>query len=113
MKSKLKRIPRNYDGKHPTGRAIKDLLPQIADNFFKGMSFKKDPIFEKWKELMGEKLSSMAIPVDFKNQILYVQVKNSSLYSILRNQQKEMLLKKLKESLPNIMIENIVFHIGV
>lgn len=113
MKEKFKRIPRNYDGNRPTGREIKDLLPQLAQHLFKGMDQKRDPIFNKWKELMGEKLAPMAVPVDFKNQTLYVQVKNSSLYSILKNQQKEMLLKKLKESLPTIPIENIVFHIGV
>ena len=113
MKEKIKRIPKNYDGNKPTGRKIEDLLPQMAQHLFQGLEKNRETIFQAWNEILGEKLSPMAIPVDYKNNILYIQVKNSSLYSILKLQQKAMLLKKIKESLPNVPIENIVFHIGV
>lgn len=92
---------------------MSSLLPQVLENLSKRINDKEEVVFQAWNQIVGDKIGSMATPKQFKDNILFVSVKNSSLYSILKTQQKDLLLKKLKQKVPSVKIQNIVFHIGV
>lgn len=113
MAKKIKRIPKNYDGNLPTGRTINQLLPSVLEGISDGAHCKKELVEKTFFELVGGKYSPMIKVTGFADKVLFVSVKNSSLYSILKCQQKEVLLKKLQMKLPALEIQNIVFRLGV
>jgi len=54
----------------------------------------------------------MTQAISFEKRSLVVKVRNAALYSILVQQEKEKLLKKLQKKFPEAKIKNIIFRIG-
>ena len=50
--------------------------------------------------------------ISFEKNILYVEVKSSTLYSILSLHEKERILKLMQEKFSKEVIKNIIFKIG-
>ncbi len=112
MRKKLRRIPRYYEGKMPTGRTIKNLLPYILQQVGETYKDRPDLVVNAWPEIVGEKIAPMTKAVSFSNQVLHVKVKNSTLLSLLVTYEKQRLLNLLKEKFPAVEIREIVFRIG-
>jgi hypothetical protein len=106
------RTPRNYDGIQPTGKHIKQLLPEILKQVGEIYQDRPDLILAAWPEVVGERFAPMAQAVSFNSGILMVKVKNSTLHSVLSQEQKPRLLKSLREKFPSVAIRNIMFRIG-
>ena len=102
-----KRLPRHDLGVANPSKKMADLLPQILSDL-KPSDCKKQ-IFQYWNELMGEKMSLMALPTSFTDGVLTVKVKNSTFYALLVTHEKQRLLKKLQEK---FSIRNLVFRVG-
>jgi len=68
-------------------------------------------ICSSWAELIGHKLSSMAEPLSFEQGLLVVNVKNSTLYSLLETYEKPKLLERLRRRFPTLTIKSLIFRL--
>jgi hypothetical protein len=91
---------------------IGSLLPKVLLNIEK--KYRKNPrsIIEAWPKVIGEKLASMTRVVSYNEGILIVKVKSSTLYSLLNNYEKEILLKKLQKKFSKEIIHKLIFKLG-
>ena len=108
----MKRIPKSYDGNKPTGRHLRDLLPEIMTQITGKVDENPREILDAWAQTVGPKISKMARAVSFESGVLKVKVENSTLYSLLTLHEKERLLNELRKQFPKITIRNILFRIG-
>lgn len=106
------RTPRYYDGTSPTGKEIKKLLPHLLGKIGESQENRHDLILASWAELIGKKLAPYAEATSFRDGVLTVKVKNSTLYSLLSQHEKQRLLKSLQEKFPSVTIKNLIFRIG-
>ena len=108
----MKRIPKHYNGNKPTGRHLKDLLPEIMTQITGKVDENPREILDAWVQTVGPKISKMARAVSFESGVLKVKVENSTLYSLLTLHEKERLLSELRKQFPKVTIRNILFRIG-
>lgn len=106
------RTPRNYDGTQPTGKLLRQLLPELLGQIGASHQERPDLILAAWAQVIGERLSPMTQAVSFHEGILTVKVKNSTLHSLLSQHERPRLLRSLREKFPNAKIHNIIFRIG-
>lgn len=106
------RTPRHYDGTKRTAKEIKRLLPELLGKIGESQENRHDLILAAWRELIGSKLAPYAEAASFRDGILTVKVKNSTLYSLLSQHEKPRLLKSLQEKFPSVTIKNLIFRIG-
>jgi hypothetical protein len=112
MVRKLRRKSRNYDGTDPTGYRLKDVLPVVLRNIGGVYGERGDLVLAAWPEIIGQQLAAMTEAVSFKDGLLMVNVKNSTLFTLLRNHERERLLKSLRNKFPKTKINNIFFRMG-
>lgn len=95
-----------------TNKLVKDFLPDFLQDIEK--KYLKSPklVIEYWPKIIGKRLAPMTKVISFENNILYVSVKNSTLYSILTLHEKERILKLLQEKFSRDAIKNIIFKMG-
>jgi hypothetical protein len=108
----FKRTPRHYDGTDRTGKEISTLLPELLQKVTSHFQDRPDLILLAWPEVIGEKLSAMTKAVSFVGGVLTVRVHNSSLYSLLVQNEKERLRDLLQKKFPSVLIRTIVFRLG-
>lgn len=106
------RTPRQYDGTRATSHRLTDLFPLVLAKIGEVYQQRADLILAAWPDIMGVKLATMTQAVSFTDGILVVKVKNSTLHSLLSQQEKLRLLNVLRKKFPNVEIKNIYFRIG-
>jgi len=106
------RKPKNYDGPGVTTRRISDLLTNALSKIGQSYQGRPDLLLSSWPDIIGSKFSSMTEAVSFQDGILYVKVKNSTLYSLLNQNDKPRLLNLLRKRFPQMSIKTIVFRMG-
>ncbi|WP_194846935.1 DUF721 domain-containing protein [Candidatus Neptunochlamydia vexilliferae] len=106
----MKRTPRNYDGSKPTGKEVKELLPGMLAKLSAKCDYKPLQILEAWPEIVGERIGKMTRAVSFDEGVLRVQVKNSTLYSLLVEHEKRRLVTEFQKRFP--AVRDIWFKIG-
>lgn len=107
-----KRTPKNYDGTRVTNHPFRDLLSSVLTQIGERHKARPDLLLAAWPEVIGTKLAGMTQAVSFFDEVLVVKVRNSSLHSLLSQNEKQRLLKALREKFPNVPIKNILFRIG-
>lgn len=109
---RIHRTPRGYDGPGVTTHKVGDLLTNVLATI--GDSFKERPdlLLAAWPEIIGQKLAPMTQAVSFCEGVLLVKVKNSTLYSLLNQNDKLKILNSLRQKFPKMQIKNVVFRIG-
>ena len=95
-----------------TNKHLKDLLPSALREIDGRRNERPDLILEGWGLVIEEKWRPMTQAISFEKGQLVVKVKNAALYSVLVQQEKEKLLKKLQGKFPEVEIKNIIFRIG-
>jgi len=95
-----------------TNKHLKDLLPSLLREIDGKRNERSDLILEGWAQIVDEKWRQMTQAISFEKGVLMVKVRNAALYSVLVQQEKEKLLKKLQEKFPEAGIKNIIFRIG-
>lgn len=107
-----KRNAKNYDGTGVTTRRVGEVLPLVLAQI--GDSFKDRPdlILASWPEIIGPKLSSMTQAESFRDGVLVVKVKNSTLHSLLNQHERGKVLASLRQKFPRVNIINVIFRIG-
>lgn len=107
-----RRRPRNYDGPEITTYRLHDLMPVVLGKISETFADRPDLVLAAWPDVIGPRLASMTQAVSFNNGILTVKVKNSSLYSLLCQNDKAKLVQSLRGKFPKIQIKTILFRIG-
>lgn len=112
MASFYRRNSKNYDGTAVTTHRVGDVLPAVLAKI--GDSFKDRPdlILASWPEVIGAKLAPMTQAESFVEGVLVVKVKNSTLHSLLSQQEKGRVLASLRQKFPRVNIINVIFRIG-
>jgi hypothetical protein len=95
-----------------TNKHLKDLLPSMLRKIEDRRNDRPDLILEGWSQIVDEKWRPMTQAISFEKGVLMVKVKNTALYSLLVQQEKEKLLCKLQDKFPEVEIKNIIFRIG-
>lgn len=106
------RTPRNYDGTQVTTHRLHDILPNVLTKISAVHHQQSDLILAMWPELIGPQLAGMAQAVSFVEGVLVVRVKNSTLHSLLSQNEKPRILGLLRKKFPQVEIKTISFRIG-
>lgn len=112
IRENMQRTPRNYNGTARTTKELKTVLSGVLKNVRKKQSINPQQIVSAWPSIVGEKLAPMAQAEAFEEGVLFVKVSNSTLYSLLAQNEKGNLLKKLRAQFKNTEIKNIIFRRG-
>jgi Dna[CI] antecedent, DciA len=107
-----KRTPKNYDGTGVTTHRVSDLLSKVLSKIGDSYKDRPDIILASWPDVIGQKLAPMTEAVSFKDGILTVKVKNSTLHSLLTQYDKPRILNSLRHKFPSADVKNVVFRIG-
>jgi hypothetical protein len=112
MKRRFRRTPKAYAGVQLTGHKLNEILPSVLYSI--GLIYKErgDLVLAAWPEIIGDKLALMTEAVSFDAGILYVKVRNSTLFSLLKQHDKPQILRSLRGKFPRTNIKNIVFRMG-
>jgi hypothetical protein len=95
-----------------TNKHLKDLLPSALKDIEGRKKERPDRLLAGWIEVIEEKWRPMTQAVSFEKGVLMVKVKNAALYSVLVQQEREKILRKLQHRFPEAALKNIVFRIG-
>lgn len=96
-----------------TTQRLGDLLRSYLSELSGRASQRPDLVIKMWPQVVGSQISNMTKACKFENRTLYVSVKNSTLLSILsRPSDKARLVQELRNFIPGIDIDNIVFKFG-
>lgn len=112
MKRTGRRNKKGYDGVYPTTYSLKNLLPVLVEKLTESQEIQPQLVIEKWEDLIGPRFKGITTAKLFVDGVLYVHVKNSTLYSLLNMYEKEKLVIKLRQAFPKIKIKTIQFRIG-
>ena len=107
-------MARNFINKRclSTNKIVKDFLPHLLQDIKNNYLNNPNLIIEYWPKIIGNRLAPMTKVITFENNILYVSVKSSTLFSILSLNEKGKILKLLQEKFSKDIIKNIIFKIG-
>jgi hypothetical protein len=107
----FRRTPKNYDGSELTTHQMTDVLPHVLAKISEMRQDRSDLILASWPDVIGPQLAPLTQAVSFKEGVLVVKVKNSTLYSLLNQNDKPKILNRLRQKFPNVAITNIYFRI--
>ena len=107
--------PSHYRGKGQLTTAasshhIQELLPAFLEHLGKIYHNRPDLVMAAWPEVIGKELAPMTEAVSFVDGILTVKVPNSTLYSLLSQQDKPRILKNLRDKFAGTVIKTIHFR---
>lgn len=108
----MSRVPKNYDGPQVTTKRMSEVLPTILNQISERYQEHPDLILAAWPDVIGVQLAPMTQAVSFQEGILHIKVRNSTLYSLLNQYEKQKLLENLRLKFPKIKFQTIVFRIG-
>jgi len=106
------RKARYYDGPLTTTRHIRQLLPHFLEEVGHKCSERADLVLAAWPGIVGPKLAPMTQALTFIEGVLTVKVNNSTLYSLLTQNDKQRLIQSLRNKFPATFIKTIFFRLG-
>lgn len=112
VKKPYTRTPKQYDGTQVTSHRIHDILPSVLAKIGDVYKDRPDLVLATWPELIGSQLATMTQAVSFVDGVLVVKVKNSTLHSLLSQNEKPRLLRLLRQKFPRVEIKTITFRMG-
>lgn len=107
-----RRHPRHYDGPKKTTWFASDLATRVIEKVTQSTEERPDLILAAWAHMMGQERAERIQAECFVDGILYVRVKNSMLFSLLRAREKEQFLRELRQRFPKTKIDQIVLRMG-
>jgi predicted nucleic acid-binding Zn ribbon protein len=90
---------------------VGDILPTVLRSFGLDRRLKEQEILAIWPRVVGEEIAARTQPVKIERGVLYVRVDQSAWMQELHFMERE-IIKKLKESAPDIELERIRFGSG-
>jgi len=101
-----------YDGPGKTSKQMSALLPKLLSQIGQRFAVRPDLVLIAWPEVVGSRLASMTKAISFEDEVLFVRVNNSTLYSLLEQYDKPRIIQNLRSKFPNIVIKTVVFRLG-
>jgi predicted nucleic acid-binding Zn ribbon protein len=96
-----------------TTRRLEELLPKVMNEVQSLYNAKPQVLLDEWPKIVGPEIAKMTKATQFRDGILYVNVTNSTLLSLLSSRhEKEKLLECIRSRVSGSTIRNIVFRIG-
>lgn len=90
-------------------KEMKNLTLNFLKDIKKRRSFDIEKVLE---DVIGKEAFSMVEILSLKDSILMLRIKNSTLYSIFSNYERDKILRKIQKKLSKDIIKNIIFKIG-
>ena len=90
---------------------VGDILPTVLKSFGLDQRLREQEILAIWPRVVGEEIAARTQPFKIEKGVLYVRVEHSAWMQELHFMEKE-ILRKLKESAPDIELEHIRFGPG-
>jgi predicted nucleic acid-binding Zn ribbon protein len=90
---------------------VGDILPTVLKSFGLDRRLREQEILAIWPGVVGEEIAARTQPIKIERGVLYVCVEHSAWMQELHFMEKE-ILRKLKESAPDIELEHIRFGPG-
>lgn len=87
-------------------------MPAVLSEVSKVHDQRPDLILAAWQDVIGPKLAPMTQAVSFADGVLVVKVKNSTLHSLLSQNDKSRIISSLRSKFPNVQIKTVFFRIG-
>lgn len=112
MNREIRRTPKDYKGTQLTTHRFCDLLPHVLAKIGEVYQDRPDLILASWPDVVGPQIASMTQAISFVDGILLVRVRNSTLYSLLSQNDKPAVLARLRMKFPKVKIFNIHFRLG-
>lgn len=103
---------RGFESTRSSIRHIRQLLPVVMQEIGRRYQDRPDLILASWPAVIGGALAPMTQAVSFCEGVLVVRVNNSTLHSLLSQNDKPRLIKNLRERFPQTLIKTIVFRLG-
>ncbi len=102
----------NYDKTKLTTKHLKDVARHYLRRLEQKVSLQPLSVLEAWGTVLESPFSSMTRAIKYDASVVYVEVSNSSLLSLLhRPDEKRRLLEALRAKVPTTPIRDIVFSI--
>ncbi len=98
--------------RHSSIHHLRELLPSFLKKMGARYSQRPDQVIAAWSEVIGPTLAPMARATTFVDAVLEVRVQNSTLLSLLSGPEKLVLLKKLRQRVPEATIQGISLRLG-
>lgn len=95
-----------------SSKNVSNLLPKILLKIENKYKRKPRSVIEAWSEVIDKRIAVMTKVVSCNDGVLTVMVKNSTLYSLLNNYEKNEILRKLQARFSEEIIHKLVFKIG-
>lgn len=112
MNRPYSRVPKNYNGTKLTTRSIAELSTDELSRIGKIYHQKGELILAAWPDIIGPAIAKMTQAISFTDGVLLVKIKNSTLHSLLSQNEKTRLVRLLREKFPQVEIKTIYFRIG-
>ncbi len=107
-----RRFAKENAGTCTTTQSVADMLSTFLNRIQRARKDKPEEIIAAWPQLIGEKYAPMTQAIGFSSGVLRVIVKNSTLYSLLVQNEKPRLIRILRKQFPHADIRDIAFRIG-
>lgn len=107
----MKRTAKNYNGLQFPVKKMDALLSEVLQSLQRDKSSIEKQIRTAWKALVGEAIAKHASVQSFREGILKVVVRSASLYNLLVQHEKQVVLSKLQKQFPD-QIKDIIFKVG-
>lgn len=105
-------MPKGYNGTAVTTHKFSDVLPFVISRISKVHEDRPDLVLAAWPHVIGPKMAQFTQPISFVNGILTVKVKNSTIHSLLTQNDKPKILNALRQKFPDVRISNVYFRLG-
>jgi len=112
MRRTFQRTPQDYQGTKNTSHRFSDILPHVLAKISDTHQDRPDLVLASWPDVIGTQLATMTQAISFNEGVLVVKVKNSTLYSLLSQNDKPKILANLRKKFPKVKIANIIFRLG-
>ena len=113
MPANPERERRHFDESRTTSRQLKDLARRYLAHLEQTLQQKPREVVSLWPEVIAPSYLKMTRAVKFEGGVLYVQVSNSALLSLLHElSERRRLIEVLQKKIPEVEIRDISFRIG-
>lgn len=102
---------RNSKATDVTSKQLVHLLPNVLSRIGQKYQSRPDLILNAWPSIIGSKLADQTRATAFVDGVLFVSVKNSTLYSLLTQHDKPRIIQNLREKFPHTTIKTVVFRL--
>lgn len=95
-----------------SGGPLSGALERILSDFKKNHEQPKNKLREEWASLVGEKIAGHSRPAEVNNGVLLITVDNASWAQEIAVRYKQIIIKRIQESLGEDFVREIKISIG-